>query len=252
MGKLARITSSFFKFLQKVCVDIGSAQESEQWLAERFENNSVDFDCFNPRLHDHDRVERCHKALRSVMNNDLTDGEINVLIRHDTRRAYYSIAESIDDDEEVTFGLYTNGSDTRPSEQFVLTKMSVADFEEIAPEGLTYHGEAQGIVHAFYKETKHPKIVLRELSTGNLIDCFFERIMYQSAVETLEDPASVLFVEGEVTEDTSGNLTSIHVSDFRLAPEFDLEEFESMIGAFPDAITHGKNMEEFLELSRDE
>lgn len=253
LNKLSRITAAFFKFLQKLSVDIGAAEESEQWLAERFENNSVDFDCLNPRLHDEARVGRCHRALRYVMNNDLSDDEMNITVRRDTKISYYSVTDYIDDDEDIKLGLYGNGSDTNPTEWFLLNKMSVSLVDEIKPENPIYHGEAQGIVHAFYKESKHPKLVIRELSTGNLIDCFFDKEMYQSAVETLQDPESVLFVEGEVVEDgATGNVISITASDFRLAPEFKLAEFESMIGKFPEAITGGKSMEEFLELARGE
>jgi hypothetical protein len=120
------------------------------------------------------------------------------------------------------------------------------------PETVQYFGEIQGIVHAFYKGSDHPKLVIRELISEQLVDCFFRAEMYRNAVEVLLDPDSIVFVEGEVVENTSQNkIESIDVSDFRLAPEFNLNSYEALLGNV-SGLTGELTTEEFIREFRDE
>ncbi|MDE0297654.1 MAG: hypothetical protein OXN17_03405 [Candidatus Poribacteria bacterium] len=117
---------------------------------------------------------------------------------------------------------------------------------EDSPQVVAYYGEIQGIVDAFYKESTSPKLVIRELSTRTLVDCFFAPDMYQVAVETLLKPNAVIFVEGEVSEDRAkGQVTSIQVADFRPAPDFDDEWIDSFVGSFLE-YTGNLSTEEFI------
>jgi hypothetical protein len=76
--------------------------------------------------------------------------------------------------------------------------------------------------------------------------------MYPHAVALLEDEDAVVMVEGIVTENRSdGLVTDIEVSDFTPCPEFDLEKFEKMIGAFPGALTGGEDSAKLLDEYRD-
>jgi hypothetical protein len=108
------------------------------------------------------------------------------------------------------------------------------------------HGEIQGIVHAFYKEARKPRLVVRELSTRALIDCYFKPDMYQSVVETMTEPDAVIFVEGRVTEDIgSGLVKAVDATDFRPAPSFDQSFFDSFLGSRPK-LTGDKSTEEYI------
>jgi len=96
-------------------------------------------------------------------------------------------------------------------------------------------GEIQGIVHAFFKETEKPYLKVRELSTKQLVNCYFPPAMYRHAVKVLEDQEAVVFVEGWVKEDPeTGFVTEIAVTDFRPAPEFSIQAFRDAIGSIPD------------------
>jgi hypothetical protein len=93
---------------------------------------------------------------------------------------------------------------------------------------------------------------MRELSTRQLVDCYFTKDMYQGAVELLHDENAVISVEGIVVEDSStGLVTEMEVTEFTPAPNFDLQSFERMIGAFPRALTGGKDSAALLDEFRD-
>ncbi len=124
----------------------------------------------------------------------------------------------------------------------VLTGVSLPDRRS----GGKYFGEIQGVVHAFFKESRRPHLVVRELSTRALIKCYFNPMMYEKAVETLSERDSVVFVEGEITERADiGIADEIEVLDFRPAPLFDLQFFESFIGSRPD-LTGSDSSEDIL------
>ena len=111
-------------------------------------------------------------------------------------------------------------------------------------------GEVQGVVHAFFKEVERPYLKIRELSTRQLVNCYFEPAMYGAAVEILSDPQAVVFVEGWLREDReTGQVTDIEVTDFRLAPEFPLASYRAGLGAVPD-YTGALSTSEFIDRMR--
>jgi hypothetical protein len=243
LGKMANITHETMKFLKMVCEDIGALEVADKWIALNFENDSVDFDCEISSL-ESVTAKRGQSAFRSIMANEAPDA--GVFIRPATRLQYSQIAAPIDIDEIIRFGLYTNGSQ-RPEAWYELDRSRADAITEEIPQVVSYHGEIQGIVHALFKETDHPKLVVRELSTKNLVDCFFKIEMYHSAIEVLEERDAVIFVEGQVTENMAlGMVESIDVTDFRLAPEFNVEKFNAFIGSVPD-LTGKKSTEETIE-----
>src|SRR5439155_19898048 len=115
---------------------------------------------------------------RTVFANDLSD-ELNVRIRYRTRQQFLGIAKNILPTEKIEFGLYS-GENGNISETFQLTSVDAEEHAVESPEltDWTYHGEIQGIIHSFIKEAKRPKLVLRELATKQLVNCFFTRDMY--------------------------------------------------------------------------
>lgn len=249
LGKLSRIAEETVKFLVMACEDAGIAPDKREWLASNFENNSVDFDC-ETVVEDDQQGQKGREVLRCIFANDFSDPEVRFRIRPATRHQYARMTTPIDSDEKIRIGLYQNG-EAVPEKWFSLTKQVAAEHIESAPEKVNYHGEIQGIIHAFYKESDQPKLVVRELVTSSLVNCFFKPEMYRSAVEVLMDPDAVVFVSGEVTESIEkGQIESIVVSDFRPAPEFDLVKHISLLGAFP-TITGNLSTEDFIRDLRD-
>jgi hypothetical protein len=249
LERLANVANDTAQFLVDLGEDLG-LPATHQWIAENFRDGSVVFDLENPAI-DQSQADTWRRGLRTVMANDLTD-EINVRIRYRTRQKFAEIAKHIDQNERIEFALYSadNGSIT---ETFEL--VSPTQLPEVPPTETSarYHGEIQGIIHSFLKESKHPKLVLRELATKQLVNCFFSREMYPHAVALLEDENAVVMVEGLVTEDANtGLVTDVQVSEFTPCPEFDLAKFENMIGAFPKTLTGGEDSAELLDEYRDE
>jgi len=185
------------------------------------------------------------------MARDFSDDVMNVRISPRTRQEYVAIANDLDPDEKIEFALLDG--EREAAEVYELDRSAVTEFVSEKPDRYRYSSEIQGIVHSFVKEAKKPKLVMRELSTRQLVDCYFTKEMYQGAVELLHDENAVISVEGIVTEDSSSGLvTEMEVTEFTPAPQFDLETFERMIGAFPKALTGGRDSAALLDEFRND
>ncbi len=248
LEKLAAIAEETAKFLTDLGEDLGTSGENG-WVADNFANGSVVFDLEDPTIPEQES-DRWRRGLRAVMANDFGDAEINLLITRTTRQQYAAIGRVIDADEVVEFGVYRNGT-SAGIESYVLVRQP-EEPADIGPINYTYFGEIQGVVHALFKEAKNPRLSIRELATRELVDCYFSTSLYADAVEVLRDPDAIVFVEGDVTESAeSGRVVKIEVKHFKVAPRFDLAEFENMIGKFPGALTGGRPTSQVMDDFRD-
>ena len=249
LDQLGNIVKKTRQFLAAASKDIGFEGDPGNWVAQNFKDGSVIFDCCRLDEQGQDVMDHGYQVLKNVMENDLSDPELNLRISYATRIQYAKISDAIAPNETVSLGLYRNDKDML-SKQFELTKESASKIMRMVPQVATYYGEIQGIVHAFYKESRHPRLAVREKSTNVLVDCFFKPELYQEAVEMLREPSAVIFVEGEVAEDReSGLIKSIKVAKFHIAPDFDEALFERFIGSRPD-YTGKLTTEEFIEMVR--
>ena len=150
LDKLVSATAHTERFLELLARDLNLGGGGQVWLAERFENASVDFDCRYAMALEPERVSRGQRALRQIFSNHYDDTEVAVLIRPETRRQFARIADPLDADETAQFGLYGEGGD-KPTEWFTLTKDLSAEIAEPAAAPRESWGEVQGVVHAFFK-----------------------------------------------------------------------------------------------------
>lgn len=234
LNKLTQVCQETTKFLDLLCEDLGLPQPKTGWLAEDFENGSVDFDLRHPEYLSEDLTVLGRQALRMIFGNSHEVPEVALRIRPETRRQFFRIGSALDTDEVAHFGVY-EGNEARPQQWFDLPHTS--DQEAAATRLLdrNAYGEVQGVIHAFFKDPPKPYLSIRELSTGELVKCYFRPDMYQAAVELLEDRDAVVFVEGWLKEDaTTGNTREVSAEDFRPAPEFDFGLYQRMLGAIPD------------------
>jgi hypothetical protein len=247
LEKLAGIATDTKEFLTMVATDLDLP--GEEWIAVNFENGSVIFDCERIAL-DVESCDRGRRGLRAILANQPID-EKSVSIRVATRLKYGDIAKRIEADERIRIAVYDNG-EANSASWYELTREQSLRIEEAHHRKAQYYGEIQGYVHSFYKEARKPKLVVRDLATRTLVDCFFKPEMYEAAVDTMSEPEAVIFVEGTVNEDLgTGAIESIDVSDFHLAPQFDLAFFESFIGTKPQ-LTGDVTSEQRIGQLRDE
>jgi len=250
LDKLAAIAQETMRFLSLFSRDMGFGNTDHKWIAEKFANHSVDFDCRLVETADETIVRRSRAALRGLMANDLSHPELSILIRPETRRQYARIARPLDPQEVAFLGVYEQ-EEEHPHEWYQLSRELMAEIEQPLTVERESFGEVQGIIHAFFKETERPHLKVRELSSQQLVNCYFEPEMYRAAVEVLAEPDGIVFVEGWCREDPeTGWVTEIKVTDFRPAPAFSLEAHRRARGSLPD-YTGPLSSAEYVDVVRD-
>ncbi len=234
LGKMAGIVGETVEFLDSLLADLGIPKTQRLWLAERFDNGSVDFDCRMDSPLEDEKADRVESGLGMVFSNRYGDAATAMLIRPATLRRFARIGARLDPEEKARFGVYRGGG-SEGVEWHDLTADFAAEIEEPILATLKSYGEVQGIVHAFFKEAERPYLKIRELSTQQLVNCYFSRELYRNAVEVLADPDAVVFVEGWTLESAeTGFVEEIAVTDFRLAPAFSEPTYRAGLGSQPD------------------
>lgn len=248
LAKLAQVCAETTRFLNLLCEDMDLPVPAGGWLAESFENASVDFDLRYPEQLSEELAELGRRGLHQVLGDGYDDPEVAFRIRTETRRQYRHIGSALDIDERAHFGVYRNG-EARPDQWYALNHASPLDVAEGVVDRGAY-GEVQGRVNAFFAEHSPPYLRIRELSTGGLVKCYFDAERHSAAVELMNDRDAIVFVEGWIKEDTAtGRTCEIRAEDFRLAPAFDLDLYQRMLGSMPlygegtsprERMTHGE------------
>jgi hypothetical protein len=248
-GKLARVCQETTKFLHMLSEDL-DLPESDAWLAEEFENASVDFDLRYAFDLGAVKAEAARQAFGMIFGETSEELAVAIRIRPETRRQFRRATRALDPGETMRFGVYSDG-ERRPHRWYDVQRSDAVEVtENLVDRGV--YGEIQGVVNAFFKEHQPPYIRMRELSTGNMVKCFFRPDQYQGAVELLEDKDAVVFIEGWLREDaTNGAVKEIRVEDFTPAVDFDAAQFETMFGSVP-TYTDGLSSDEFVEQQRDD
>ena len=70
LDKLAAVAEQTVSFLRLFSRDLGFQDVDHKWLAEKFENNSVDFDCRLVVPLDEPTAARGRRAFRLILAND--------------------------------------------------------------------------------------------------------------------------------------------------------------------------------------
>jgi len=233
LEKLAVRVENLVKFLNGVISDLGVRSGEAVWLAEEFDNGSVDFDCRLVGEVHSPVITETLEVLDSFFGNKPLNTVLAFKIGIGTKNQFRRLTRNLDPDELIRVSLYQPGNGELGP--WLLVGESGASFLDEEPRlGRTYYGEIQGTVAALFKEGKM-HLWVRDLSTDRRVRCFFNPDLYSEAVRALNDPGAVVFIEGEVTEDPeTGETAEIHAEHIRPAPQFSMELFDSMIGAIPD------------------
>ncbi len=248
-SKLAAISDAMRAFLEALTRDLSLPSAGPGWVADNFENNSVDFDCCYGAELDEKAAESARAALSMVFGNRAPASTQGLLITAETRGMFARIARPIAADEVIRFGLYHSGQ--MPSEWHELRRDRYVEMETITTGERRSFGEVQGIVHAFFKEAERPYLKIRELSTGQLVNCYFSPAMYHAAVEVLQDPQAVVLVEGWTRENRDTSFVEeVDATDFRAAPAFSADAIRAGFGSVPD-YTGSQSTSEYIDEARE-
>lgn len=251
--KLAEISLEAAKFLRMIVSDVDRGIAGT-WIAQEFENNSVDFTAKFSGNITPEQVGLCRNALDATMREEF---DFTFLEQHRVRRAtllqYAKIAKAIAPDEAIHFRLYDgNGDNATPH---VLTKdhsLELAQKLKLT-DTVSYQGSIQGVMTALFKDPSEyakPHFRLRELYSGTLIPCYYTSDQYDMVVYGLHNLDAVLHVAGTILASrTERKPLEVKVSKIKVAEQYQDGDLEKFIGCAPEA-TGDQTTEEYIDTIR--
>lgn len=244
LHKLAAIVSETQKFLQMLGDDVHLEQEKGKWIGLDFENSSVNF-----TVEFVGDVEPRQNNEFNAAFYEVSTGKPNGRVRSATRFQFARIADHIDEDEVVGFGLYRAEESSAPQWCDLSKKLAI----EILSERqliVESHGSIQGIIHSLFLGAQPPHFHIRELSTLNLVKCVYSLAIYDEVASVLQKRNAVVHVFGETkTNLAERRIDELHVKKIGLAETISEEDFEKFFGCAPN-LTGEESTEQFIKRVR--
>jgi hypothetical protein len=241
-SKLAHISYEIQQFLRLLGEDL-HIEIGDGWLATDFSNGSLK--CVAEKVNPVEEPKA--SAFKHAFRN-IAQRRPDARVRHSTVRQYAKIADPMDTVDTVEFGLPTSDTDEQADEWCELTKQqSLLITSEI--QGLVRsYGGVQGVVHSVFFGASPAHFQLRELSTGDLVNCIYSsRRQYDELAAVLKEQNAVIHVYGTITTDfVNRQIEEIRVAKIELADSFSKEDFERFVGCAPGMLGN-QNMQEFID-----
>lgn len=243
LAKLAEVvaeTQAFFKMLAHD-VRLGDGE----WIGLDFSNGSLDFNA--------EYAVDIPERLISEFNEEFDDvrkGKQPARARYATRVQYTRIAEPLDPDEVIDFGLYRPGI---PEPELVpLSKRQAALLLGEKQEPVESVASIQGKIHSIFLGSEPPHFMLRELATGHLIKCIYDDDRYGDIAKAIETKDAVVHVYGTSIIDLADRkIEKVDIQRIDVADDMSEAEFDSFFGCAPQ-ITGRETTQEFIERIREQ
>ena len=264
LDKLTHIVGEVQRFLLMLSEDAGLGVKSESWIGLDFENGSLLFIAEKVEPATAGEIEEFNSAFISI-----ADKRPIARVRRGTIAQYAKIADPIEADEAVSFGLfepmpddllleeeegtaeYVHQEQATPLRKLQLTRSEAEAIQSEIQASVKAYGALQGRIHSLFLGSKPAYFNIRELSTGNLVKCVYKPAVYPEIAAALQRRNAVLHVYGYTSTDlVERKLEEMEVAKVTLAPTVGDEEFDRLFGAAP-GFTGNLTTQEFINHARD-
>jgi len=243
LHKLARISLELQHFLELLGQDV-QIDSGLGWIGTGFYEGSVGFTAVKAEPVEDHKAKAFKQAFRNVAKR-----RPDARIRPSTIRQYTRIADPIELEEVVGFGLPpVDGPEQGPEEWHDLTKQEALLIASEVQTVVRSHGAIQGVVHSIFFGASPPHFQLRELSTGELVKCIYSsRKQYDELALVLQQQNAVVHVYGFIKTDlVNRQIEELRVDRVALADTFSKEDFERFVGCAP-AMLGDQSLQDFID-----
>jgi hypothetical protein len=258
LHRLPQLLANIQQFLDMLAADT-HAGEGSDWTGLDFHGAEPSYTAATVEHVAEDKAGDFYRAFRAIVKNRPDER-----VRYATLAQFAQIAESLEPNERVEFGLVEEEPEeikaagsakvTHPPDlEWLRVTKETAATATIANETqalVKAYGSVQGIIHSLFLRSRPPYFHLRELSTGNLVRCIYEQSQYQEIVQALTEENAVLHVFGlSHTDLTSRKLIDLRVDKIEVSHKLTLEALEHFIGSAPELLGDTP-LQKFLDESR--
>lgn len=233
LTKLGRIAEQLERFLRALASDSQIETRPGEWVAANFTNSSVEYDAEYLGDVSAGAAQVFVRNLEFMADYDPEGEGLNGMVSDATALEYARIGALIDPDEQIGLGIYPARGGTPKWRSITYSRMASIRRQIEAP--LPTYGAIQGILYAWFKETKSPSFQIRELSTDALIRVHYPASLYADVAKAVQERTTMLMVAGNMLMDRATRqaveMTAERIDRIgMLSPA----EFEAFIGSAPD------------------
>ena len=237
MQKLAKIAEEAEKFLESFAEDVNLSKT--EWIADKFENGSVDFEVHYAGIAEPSVLAFGKKALAHVINPKTNFESLGFGISQKTFLHFALMAHPLDLDDYIGIGAM-NGNGNFHMEK--LTKERALLIEQQANRPIEEYAGFQGTITALFKDNN--SCWLKDYLTGNRVVCEYKPNIYPVIWRLLERKDALVNVEGWYL--VRGNESRLKIEDIRELPDYQEGDIDKFFGCDKD-FTGSKTSEKHLE-----
>lgn len=233
LDKLARISAEVEKFIRSLALDAGTSPEVGDFVAKEFYDGS--FGAVVEYVNNVDPVAatRFNNGLRFFSTFSDPNQYINGEFSPATVRHFIELGTVIEADEIVKLGIIHPDSTADETEWKNVTKLTTLNVDAAYNHELRYDGTLQGKLGTWYKDSGY--FNLRELSSTELVKCYYGNNMYDQIYRLYEDKEAVVNLTGRIQADrATGKIKEVRVVWAKAYPPLSNAEFDRLFGLAPD------------------
>jgi hypothetical protein len=107
-----------------------------------------------------------------------------------------------------------------------------AEVKQLLDTPYVSYGSVQGVMHAWIMEGGAQSFTVRDLSSGSLVKCSYDKALYAKVHEATETQGCVLIVYGDMQWDRATNaIVDVSVTDLQITRKLTETEFNGLFGA---------------------
>jgi len=248
LDKLGDITRQVERFLRSLADDLKLDAKKGEWIGLNFRNGSVSYDAAFQVDVPESKIRHFNQCVEFVADYDPDAEGINGLVSDATLLEFGKLGERIDPDETIGLGLYS--PDRKRLKWRRVEYRKASKIRQAIEFPIRSYGSVQGVFHAWLKEAQHPFFQLRELSTENLVRCYYADEMYPQIVEGLKRRIAIVHVSGQMKLDRAKrSIEEMRVERLDKVETLSEDEFRSFFGVAP-RLTGDLSTQQFIDSMR--
>jgi len=249
LSKLSKIGAETERFLRLLGEDLKLEPRGRNWLAVEFRNKSVSFTCERSGQHTDIEIQNFNKALLFITEFDPEKQNISNGYSKTTLRQYARIADTLDDDEQIRFGVFPKIT-AKKAKWRTLTKQKAERLQHYISESVECDGALQGKIYGMTVGGRILQFDFRDFASGSLIKCYMKENLYPKLINILKDRDAIVLLTGKMKiQRVDKKIEHVWAEKIELAEKYQEGDLQKFFGCAPD-LTGDLSTEEYISQIR--
>lgn len=238
--------------MRSLAADLGKPDAPNLWIAKDFKNGSVYNTAELQALVELDTAVRFNDAVSALTKYKASpEARPPDYVSPLTIDRFASLRQGLDADETIGIALFDVESG-RTKKWTYVDRLQLEQIGESVDAEVRYVGAVMGRTHEWNKGAREPYLIIREISTNELVKCIYSDADYSKVAALFKEKSSVVIVQGLVTYNRlSGKTEVTNAQQYEIAPEFNEGDFEAFFGCAP-RLTGDRSTYDFIGKGRND